>query len=146
MTKGLLPTKTSKRATRPSRKTDKPDAARATPLNFKVPAGFHREDVRKISHRLTASRSAWHLERRALEGHMDLQGCSARSECIRPRCTLVRVVGSNDLRRSNHLRLEAQAETTQGLSAFPSPAFLNVYCVALSVFRDSDLVPKAEEE
>jgi hypothetical protein len=32
-----------KRGTRPIRKAEEPDAARATPLNFKVPADFRRE-------------------------------------------------------------------------------------------------------
>jgi hypothetical protein len=43
MTKSLLQTKTVKRASRSIRKRDKPEAARATPLNFKVPANFRRE-------------------------------------------------------------------------------------------------------
>lgn len=43
ITKSLLQTKTRKRASRPLRKTDKPDVARPTPLNFKVPADFRRE-------------------------------------------------------------------------------------------------------
>lgn len=43
MTKSLLQAKARKRASRPVRKTDKPDLARATPLNFKVPANFRRE-------------------------------------------------------------------------------------------------------
>lgn len=43
MARSVPPTKTSKRSSRPVRKTTKPDAARATPLNFKVPADFRRE-------------------------------------------------------------------------------------------------------
>ena len=43
MTKSLHQTKTRKRASRTIRKTDKPTTARATPLNFKVPANFRRE-------------------------------------------------------------------------------------------------------
>lgn len=43
MAKSLPPTKISKRTLRPVRKTIKTDAARPTPLNFKVPADFRRE-------------------------------------------------------------------------------------------------------
>jgi hypothetical protein len=43
MTKSLPQSKTRKRTSRPIRKSNKADAARPTPLNFKVPANFRRE-------------------------------------------------------------------------------------------------------
>lgn len=43
MAKDPLATKTPEGIARPTRKADKPDAARVMPLNFKVPADFRRE-------------------------------------------------------------------------------------------------------
>ncbi|MGD0010111.1 MAG: hypothetical protein ABSE93_16390 [Terriglobia bacterium] len=43
MARASVPTNTPEDAPRPTRKADKPDAARAMPLNFKVSADFRRE-------------------------------------------------------------------------------------------------------